>query len=110
MRRGDIVLVTVPGDYGRRRPAVVVQTDLLNDTHSSVLVALITSDLKDAPLFRLTLEPGPTTGLRSRSQIMVDKVLAVRRDRIGEVIGALAEHGHALCFNLSVGPRPRPRG
>ena len=35
MRRGDVVLVVVPGDYGKPRPAVVVQTDLVNDTHSS---------------------------------------------------------------------------
>ena len=38
MKRGDVVLVVVPGDYGKPRPAVVIQTDLVNDTHSSVVV------------------------------------------------------------------------
>ncbi len=38
MKRGDIVLVTAPGDYGKRRPAVVIQSDLFNDTHASIVV------------------------------------------------------------------------
>jgi mRNA interferase MazF len=107
MKRGDVVLVTAPGDYGKRRPAVVVQTDLLNATHASIVVTLITSDLQDAPLFRLTLEPGGTTGLRVRSQIMVDKVVTVRRERIAGIIGRLPQQSllhlnRSLAFVLSL--------
>jgi mRNA interferase MazF len=87
--RGDICLVAVPGDYGKPRPAVIVQTDLLNATHDSVIVCLLTSHLTDAPAFRLDLEPAPSTGLRVRSQIMVDKLATVRRDRVRDRIGAL---------------------
>ena len=29
--RGDVVLVTLPGDYGKRRSGVVVQSDLFAD-------------------------------------------------------------------------------
>jgi mRNA interferase MazF len=43
----------------------------------------------DAPAFRITVEPDAGNGLRERSQIMVDKILAVPRTRIGSVIGRL---------------------
>jgi len=91
MKRGDVVLVVVPGDYGKPRPAVAVQTDLVNDTHSSIVVCPITSHLLDAELFRLTIEPSSDNGLQKTSQIMVDKIVAVRRDKIREGIGNLDE-------------------
>ena len=87
--RGDVVLVVAPGDYGKPRPAVVVQSDLFNPTHASVVVCPITSDVIDAPLFRLSVSPSPGNGLKRDSQLMVDKLLALRRDRIRRRIGAL---------------------
>ena len=89
MRRGDIVSVATPGDYGKPRPAIIVQSDWFNETHASILVCLLTSDLQDATLFRIPIEPNERNGLRQPSQIMVDKLLAVRRDRIGDRIGEL---------------------
>lgn len=89
MKRGDIVLVTAPGDYGKRQPAVVIQSNLFNDTHASALVCLVTSTLVDAPLFRLTVEPTAGNGLKEISQIMVDKITTLRRDRLGDPIGTL---------------------
>lgn len=86
MRRGDLVTVAVSGDYGKPRPALVIQTDHLPETES-VLVCLITHVQRDAPLFRLALPAGPETGLREPSQVMVDKIMAVRRDRCGVPIG-----------------------
>lgn len=90
VRRGDVVVCAAPGDYGKPRPAVVVQSDLFNATHASVTVCPVTSDLQDAPLFRITIDPGPGNGLRARSQVMVDKVQALRRDLIRRTIGALS--------------------
>jgi len=89
VKRGDIVIVVAPGDFGKPRPAVVVQSDLFNDTHSSIVVCLLTTDVVDAPLFRVTVEPTRENGLRERSQIMVDKIVALRRDRIDRRAGAL---------------------
>ncbi len=57
MKRGDVVLVIAPGDYGKSRPAVVVQSDIFNETHASIVVCLLSTDLQDAPLFRLSVEP-----------------------------------------------------
>jgi mRNA interferase MazF len=89
VKRGDLVVVAMPGDYGKPRPTLIVQSDLFNETHPSVTVAPVTSTIVNAPLFRLTIEPSPQNGLRSVSQIMMDKVTTVRRDRIGQVIGHL---------------------
>ena len=90
MKRGDLVTVAIAGDYGKPRPAVVIQSDWLSGT-DSVLVCLVTSDLKDAPLYRLRLDPTATNALRAVSEVMVDKVMAVRRERCGPVIGRLGD-------------------
>jgi mRNA interferase MazF len=87
--RGELVTVALPGDYGKPRPAVVVQADLFNETHASVTVAPVTSTLVNAPLFRLAVEPSSRNGLRALSQVMVDKLTTVRRERIGATIGEL---------------------
>lgn len=86
MQRGDLVTVAVSGDYGKPRPALVVQTDHLPET-DSVLVCLLTTTLRDAPLFRFPIPAGGETGLLQPSQVMVDKIMAVRRDRCGKRIG-----------------------
>ena len=90
MRRGEVVVCAAPGDYGKPRPAVVVQSDLFNPTHASVSVCPITSELQDAPLFRLTIDPAPGIGLRARSQVMIDKLQSLRRDRIRRSIVVLS--------------------
>jgi mRNA interferase MazF len=87
VKRGDLVVLAVPGDYGKPRPALVVQSDLFNDAHESVTLAPVTSTLVNAPLFRLTLEPSALTGLKAVSQIMIDKMTTVRRNRIRRTIG-----------------------
>jgi mRNA interferase MazF len=92
VRRGDLVVVAMPGDYGKPRPALVVQSDLFNDTHASITVAPVTSTIVDTPLFRVTVEPSRRNGLRLVSQIMVDKVTTVRRQRLGQTIGRLEEN------------------
>jgi len=89
MRRGDVVVVAAAGDYGKPRPAVVVQTDAFPEGHASVVICQLTSELVEAPNFRIPVEPHTGNGLRERSQIMVDKPVTVRRQRIGQVIGRL---------------------
>lgn len=86
MKRGDLITIAVNGDYGKPRPALVIQSDFLGET-DSILVCQLTSTRRDAPLYRLDLPMGPDTGLRQPSQVMVDKITAVRRDRCGVKIG-----------------------
>ncbi|KKB12009.1 growth inhibitor PemK [Devosia geojensis] len=90
MRRGDLVTVVVQGDFGKPRPALVIQSDAFGeDITFNVTVLLITSTLIEAPVLRITVEPTPGNGLREISQIMIDKVMTVRRDKIGPVIGRM---------------------
>lgn len=86
VKRGDLVSVALNGDFGKPRPALVIQSDTF-DEHATVTVLLVTSTLTDAPLIRVSIEPTLETGLRECSQIMVDKVMTVRREKIGSIIG-----------------------
>jgi mRNA interferase MazF len=89
MKRGDVVTVAAAGDYGKPRPAVIAQTDALPEKHASVVICQMTSDLSDAPDFRVTIEPTRTNGLRVRSQVMADKPVTIRRECVGPTIGHL---------------------
>lgn len=86
MKRGEFVTIAMQGDFGKPRPALVIQSDLFNEL-SSVTVLPVTSTLVDAPLFRITVEPNEKNGLRKPSQIMVDKTLTVKREKVGATIG-----------------------
>ena len=102
MRRGTIVTVALPGDYGKPRPAVVIQSERLAAT-DSLLVCPLTSTQRDAPLYRLAVAPDAENGLRQASDIMVDKITAVRRARVGTPIGSLgAAHLLALDHLLAL--------
>jgi mRNA interferase MazF len=107
MQRGDLVTVSAAGDYGKLRPAVIVQTDAFPENHASVVVCQLTSELADAPDFRVTIEPKPENGLRLKSQVMADKPVTVRRDRIGQKFGRLGDQdmarlGIALAFVMGL--------
>jgi mRNA interferase MazF len=92
LKRGDIVVCAVSGDYGKPRPAVVVQSDLFNLTHGSVTLCPITSHLIDTPLFRLNVAPAIENGLHQSSQIMVDKITTLPRDKIHQKVGVLSDN------------------
>jgi mRNA interferase MazF len=88
MNRGDVVVVATRGAYSvKPRPAVVVQAHLFNETHASITVCPITSDVIDAPLFRVSIPPGTRTGLSVASQVLADKVVRVPRSAMAEAVG-----------------------
>ena len=89
MKRGTLVVVALQEDFGKPRPAVVVQSDLFGAELSTLTICPLTTTIVDAPLFRLDAEPSARNGLMQHSQIMVDKISSVRRDRIGPSIGEL---------------------
>lgn len=88
MRRGDLVTVAMPGGYGKPRPALVIRSDWFDGT-GTITVLLVSSTIVDATLLRLTVEPNAENGLRKPSQVMVDKAMSVRRDRLGAPFGHL---------------------
>lgn len=104
MMRGDLVVVSLPGDYGKPRPALVIQSDLFAE-QPSVTVLPITSHLVEAPLLRIAI--GPESGLERISQVQIDKAQTPRRERIGAVIGrvdgaTLAAVNRALAVFLGL--------
>lgn len=101
MRRGDVVTVAAAGDYGEPRPAVIVQTDAFPEDHPSVVVCQMTSEVFEAPAFRISVEPSAENGLRTRSQVMVDKPVTIRRERIGRLIGYLGR-GEMARLNVAL--------
>ncbi|HEV7832326.1 MAG TPA: type II toxin-antitoxin system PemK/MazF family toxin [Caballeronia sp.] len=88
MRRGDLITVSVQGNYGKPHPALIVQSDLFSE-HGSVTVLLLASELRDTPLFRVTIEPDEINQLARPSQVMVDKAVTMPREKLGEVFGRL---------------------
>lgn len=105
--RSIVVIAVAPGDYGKPRPMVVVQSDLFNETHASVIACPITSDAQDLPMFRIPVLPSPENGLSVPSQVMADKVMAISRRRISRVIGRLnaddmtrVDRALRLCLQL----------
>lgn len=95
-------MVALSGDHGKPRPALIVQSDLVEGS-DTVLVCYFSSDLVEPGPRRLSVDPTPENGLRKPSQLMVEKIFAARRDRFGPVIGTLdrntlARLGGAIAF------------
>lgn len=88
MTRGDLVTVALPGDFGKPRPALINQSDLFNESHPTITLLPLTSQIRSAPKFRLTIDPSPANGLRLVSQIMVDKPMTFQWDKIREASSA----------------------
>jgi len=82
------VTVAVAGDFGKPRPALVIQSDRFSDT-ATVTVLLLSSTLARAPLLRIDVEPSSENGLQRPSQVMVDKVMTARREKVGPAFGRL---------------------
>ena len=97
----------MPGDFGKPRPALVVQNDIYNRDHATITLVLITSELHDEAPVRITVDPTAGNGLRVRSQIMVDKVVTHLRNKLGRVVGrideaTMARVDRALAFWLDL--------
>jgi mRNA interferase MazF len=88
MRRGDLVTIAMQGEFGKPRPALVIQANQFSE-HGSATVLPITSVLVAAPLLRVTVQPSAGNGLQKPSQVMVDKAMTVKRDKLGPAFGSI---------------------
>ena len=88
MMRGDFVTIAVQGDFGKPRPALVIQADQFGE-HTTVTVLPVTSTLVAAPLLRIAVQPNVKNGLQKPSQVMLDKTMTVKRDKIGQALGRI---------------------
>ena len=87
IKRGSIIIVSLSGDYGKPRPALVVQAAPYLKLASVVVCPLTTTIPAEQSDLRLVVEPSADNGLRERSAIMIDKISAIPVQRIGGVIG-----------------------
>lgn len=90
LKRGDVVQFTVGSDTGKPRLGVVVQSDLFNETHLSVVLCPVSFDSTGLTLFRIPIPADAATGVGKPAELMVDKLAAVRRDRIARRAGKLS--------------------
>jgi mRNA interferase MazF len=88
MMRGDFVTIAMQGDFGKPRPALVIQADQFGE-HATVTVLPVSGTLVPAPLLRITVQPMAENGLQKPSQVMVDKAMTVKRDKVGPAFGRI---------------------
>ncbi len=86
--RGDLVTISMQGDFGKPRPALVIQANQFSE-NATLSVLPITSTLVNAPLLRVTVQPNADNGLQKPSQVMVDKVMTVKRQKVGQAFGCI---------------------
>ena len=106
MMRGDFVTISLQGDFGKPRPALIIQSDRFNE-HATVTVLPVTGTMVAAPLLRVTVQPDASNGLQKPSQVMVDKAMTVKRDKVGPAFGridvdALVEVERCLAVFLGI--------
>ena len=88
--RGDIVIVSAKGNEGKPRPCVVVQSNWLNEQlPSSYIICLLTTDIYLELDFRPMISPSTSNGLEKISQVMTEKIQAVRDTQISKKIGVI---------------------
>ncbi|MFT4101845.1 MAG: type II toxin-antitoxin system PemK/MazF family toxin [Burkholderiaceae bacterium] len=106
MMRGDLVTIAMQGDFGKPRPALVIQADHFSES-ATVTVLPVTSTLVAAPLLRIKVQPDAENGLQEPSQVMIDKTMTVKRDKVGPTFGrlgadALVEVERCLALFLGI--------
>jgi mRNA interferase MazF len=101
VKRGEIWTVAGgPGHAGRRRLAIIIQSDRFDAT-PSITICPLTATLVDAEPVRFEIAPSKGNGLRATSQAMVDKIATVPKARLGQRVGHLDRH-HFLLLNQHV--------
>ena len=91
MKRGDLISVAIPGDYGKPRPALIIQSDRTSYLDSITVLPLTSGEL-NADDFRIGILPSIENGLIHFSYVMVDKAGTIRRTKAGPVIGRITDN------------------
>lgn len=86
---------------GKTRPVVIIQTDLLNETHLSTIICPITTNVnKKIELLRVHLKAGQLDNI---SDILVDQIRAIDNRRLIKKLGQLnKEQKLRLKSNLRI--------
>lgn len=97
--RGDIVVVSLAGDYGKPRPALVIQSDATLAVTGSVTFCLLTSEIIEGSHLRIDVPCNAETGLKRRSQVQTDKIFTLPMAKIRGPIGRI---GNELMSSIDL--------
>ncbi|MBO0906453.1 type II toxin-antitoxin system PemK/MazF family toxin [Jiella sonneratiae] len=104
MKRGDVFTVSTRGAAGKPRPAVILMADEFIRTNRPVILCPLTSDLIDAPLARVRIQPSAINGLRLVSDAMLERLGVALPREVGDRIGSLErgdlDHIDAALINI----------
>lgn len=92
---------TIGTEPGKTRPVVIIQTDLLNETHFSTIICPITTNINpEAEILRIHLKK---TQLPKQSDVLVDQPRAIDNKRFIKRLGKLTpEQATNLKYNLKI--------
>jgi mRNA interferase MazF len=82
VKRGEIYYVVPPRDFGKQRPAVVIQSPLFLANAPTVTFCLMTGSVQFVNPMRILVKPTKRNGLDQPSLIQVDKIITVDAERI----------------------------
>ena len=89
MKRGEVWTLAGGLYYaGKPRPALIVQDDRFDRTES-ITVCPFTTDATDAAVLRPLIDATEQNGLKTSCRLMIDKIVTVPKDKLGQRIGRL---------------------
>jgi mRNA interferase MazF len=101
VKRGEVWTVAGGPDYaGKPRPVVILQDNAFDAT-ASITICPFTTQIVDAPLLRLSIEASAQNGLRTPSQLMIDKITTVSKTKVQTRAGRLSDED-VLRLNRAV--------
>ncbi len=91
MNRGAILIGRAPGDFtSKPRPYLVVQSDAIPDIGATLTVCPVTTTIIGIGRIRVAISPTAANGLDCISEIEVDRITTMRRERFDPPIGEAA--------------------
>jgi len=93
VKQGDIVLIELGhikgSEYGKNRPAVIVQEDVYNDYFNTTIVALITGKVIPEYTTNIYLSKNESS-LNKNSTILTNQLRSIDKSRIKKTISTVS--------------------
>ena len=97
MRKYEIWLADLdPGmgtEPGKVRPVLIIQSDFLNEIHTSTMICPITSQVKSTNFLRININ-FKASGLLKSSDALLDQIRAIDNSRLNNKLGELPKELH----------------
>jgi mRNA interferase MazF len=97
VRRGDIIVAVGRGDFSTKpRPSLIVQADPFAEHHPTITVCPITTEVRGGTFYRVPIAADADTNLVADSEVEIDLLQAIRRERVGRLIGSASNNTMTL--------------